>query len=323
MSPKHLYDFLVGDPRDPRNIVLDRFTETSNFREVDDILESLRTLRHWDTPTIHKSALSRMLDESRERYVHLRPFTERIFYDPGHFRMPGNVRTRHADTMGWSDSKTAAMQPSVRFNDNAFTSARWLDFVLGHELGHVIQHYHPDVYRGEAFYEVQRGDTLSVISQGFTNEGRFWRELYDLNRDVIGRNPDLIRPGQRLRLPGWWGGDDDGALLREFDATLRDLEGCHRIRPSDISSYNRLALIRTGNMYLERLEHGDPHWSRLLNIPQTSTILSNLIDRWTTARGREWREIRWRDIPGVLDLPQFNRFLHPQPKPWERPWERV
>jgi len=28
-----------------------------------------------------------------------------------------------------------------------------------------------------------------------------WRAIYRLNRDVIGRDPDLIRPGQRLVLP--------------------------------------------------------------------------------------------------------------------------
>ena len=28
-----------------------------------------------------------------------------------------------------------------------------------------------------------------------------WREIHAANRDVIGDDPDLIRPGQQLRLP--------------------------------------------------------------------------------------------------------------------------
>ena len=31
---------------------------------------------------------------------------------------------------------------------------------------------------------------------------RRWREIYAANRDVVGADPDLIRPGQRLALPG-------------------------------------------------------------------------------------------------------------------------
>lgn len=46
-------------------------------------------------------------------------------------------------------------------------------------------------------YVVQRGDWLSTIA---ARHGTTWRELYDRNRDVIGSNPHLIHPGQRLRV---------------------------------------------------------------------------------------------------------------------------
>ena len=47
-----------------------------------------------------------------------------------------------------------------------------------------------------AIYKVQRGDTLSVIAKklGIPN----WRTLYEQNKAVIGSNPNLIRPGQKL-----------------------------------------------------------------------------------------------------------------------------
>lgn len=49
-------------------------------------------------------------------------------------------------------------------------------------------------------YTVQAGDTLSVVaaSHGLGD----WGSLYDLNRDVIGGDPDMILPGQVLTLPG-------------------------------------------------------------------------------------------------------------------------
>ncbi|MDQ6857848.1 MAG: LysM peptidoglycan-binding domain-containing protein [Chloroflexota bacterium] len=28
-----------------------------------------------------------------------------------------------------------------------------------------------------------------------------WKEIYELNTDVIGDNPDMIHPGQKLKLP--------------------------------------------------------------------------------------------------------------------------
>lgn len=44
---------------------------------------------------------------------------------------------------------------------------------------------------------VRPGDTLWALA----GQGPAWHRLYALNRDVIGPDPDLIRPGQRLRLP--------------------------------------------------------------------------------------------------------------------------
>jgi len=48
-------------------------------------------------------------------------------------------------------------------------------------------------------YVVKRGDTLSVIAGKHAVKGG-WRALYRLNKAVIGANPNLILPGQRLAL---------------------------------------------------------------------------------------------------------------------------
>ncbi|MFK4144840.1 transglycosylase family protein [Streptomyces sp. NPDC004065] len=51
-------------------------------------------------------------------------------------------------------------------------------------------------------YTVVRGDTLSGIAEERHVRGG-WRQLYDTNRAVVGDDPDLILPGQRLALrPG-------------------------------------------------------------------------------------------------------------------------
>ncbi len=50
----------------------------------------------------------------------------------------------------------------------------------------------------EETYTVKSGDTLSKIGQA---RGLHWRDIHEANRDVIGDNADLIKPGQKLRIP--------------------------------------------------------------------------------------------------------------------------
>ncbi|MFF2009345.1 transglycosylase family protein [Streptomyces sp. NPDC058195] len=48
-------------------------------------------------------------------------------------------------------------------------------------------------------YTVARGDSLSAIAANKRLKGG-WQQLYSQNREVVGDDPDLILPGQRLRL---------------------------------------------------------------------------------------------------------------------------
>ena len=50
---------------------------------------------------------------------------------------------------------------------------------------------------GSGSYQVRAGDTLARIA---AKNGVSWRELYAVNRGVVGGNPALIHPGQALRL---------------------------------------------------------------------------------------------------------------------------
>jgi len=47
-------------------------------------------------------------------------------------------------------------------------------------------------------YTVQSGDTLGKIAQEYCTS---WKAIYDLNRDTIGKNPNIIHPGMVLTIP--------------------------------------------------------------------------------------------------------------------------
>jgi nucleoid-associated protein YgaU len=50
-------------------------------------------------------------------------------------------------------------------------------------------------------HTVDSGESLSAIAEQELGDGNRWREIYEMNKDIIGDNPDLIRPGQELKLP--------------------------------------------------------------------------------------------------------------------------
>lgn len=59
--------------------------------------------------------------------------------------------------------------------------------------------HHSEDLADEETYVVESGDCLSVIAERADVSGG-WHALYELNREVLDRGPDLIFPGQRLRL---------------------------------------------------------------------------------------------------------------------------
>ena len=52
----------------------------------------------------------------------------------------------------------------------------------------------------DRLYTVVSGDSLSKIAKKFYGNGNAWKSIFDANRDKIS-NPDLIHPGQVLRIP--------------------------------------------------------------------------------------------------------------------------
>jgi len=65
----------------------------------------------------------------------------------------------------------------------------------------------------EERYVVRPGDSLWSIARAHPagdDVDLRWRAIWAANRDVVGADPDLIHPGQALRLPGT-DTDEDGA----------------------------------------------------------------------------------------------------------------
>jgi len=52
----------------------------------------------------------------------------------------------------------------------------------------------------ESVYEVQSGDSLSKIAQRFYGDPMKYMEIFNANKDLLS-DPNLIHPGQKLRIP--------------------------------------------------------------------------------------------------------------------------
>jgi len=50
-------------------------------------------------------------------------------------------------------------------------------------------------------YVVQEGDTLSSIARNELGKVSRWAEIYQLNREALGKDYDYLTPGMRLMLP--------------------------------------------------------------------------------------------------------------------------
>ncbi len=50
------------------------------------------------------------------------------------------------------------------------------------------------------FYTIAKGDSLSKIAKEYYGDPMKYKELFEANREVI-KDPDLIYPGQQIRVP--------------------------------------------------------------------------------------------------------------------------
>jgi nucleoid-associated protein YgaU len=50
------------------------------------------------------------------------------------------------------------------------------------------------------YYVIQKGDSLSAVAKRYYGNAKDYPRIFDANREVI-KNPDLIYPGQKIRIP--------------------------------------------------------------------------------------------------------------------------
>jgi nucleoid-associated protein YgaU len=50
-------------------------------------------------------------------------------------------------------------------------------------------------------YVVKSGDSLSKIAKELMGDAKRWPEIYELNKELIGDDPNVIHPGQELKIP--------------------------------------------------------------------------------------------------------------------------
>lgn len=57
-----------------------------------------------------------------------------------------------------------------------------------------------DTFDGTQWYVVKPGDTLSKIARDVYGDPSLYTKIFEANGDTL-KNPDLIRVGQKLRIP--------------------------------------------------------------------------------------------------------------------------
>jgi len=55
--------------------------------------------------------------------------------------------------------------------------------------------------KAKGTYVVKSGDSLSKIAKEVYKDAKRWPEIYEANKKLIGDNPNLIKPGQKLIIP--------------------------------------------------------------------------------------------------------------------------
>lgn len=64
----------------------------------------------------------------------------------------------------------------------------------------IVSGGHSSVSANSDTYTVVKGDSLSKIAKRYYGKASRWKAIFEANRDQIS-DPDLIYPGQTLRIP--------------------------------------------------------------------------------------------------------------------------
>jgi len=108
---------------------------------------------------------------------------------------------------GNSSYKIDLLMPEVRlftFLEDEVPLADWLEMMAALEAAFAASQdalqTREGALAGFISYMVAPGDNLSLIAQKFYKDATRWHEIYVLNKNVIGNDPNRIYPGQELAI---------------------------------------------------------------------------------------------------------------------------
>ncbi|MGH3346923.1 MAG: LysM peptidoglycan-binding domain-containing protein, partial [Nocardioides sp.] len=116
---------------------------------------------------------------------------------------PAHADQGRAVEPGPRPAATAALLVGLPLPDRTTTTTQWLG-LLGRAAATrgEVRREQPDqlvVRPGDTLWEIAERTLPARVTDDEVE--RRWREIYRANRDVVGADPDLIRPGQRLVVP--------------------------------------------------------------------------------------------------------------------------
>lgn len=115
--------------------------------------------------------------------------------NPGVRNLQIEVKEGVATVKGEADS-TAAREKVILMIGNALGIRE----VMADELTVSSVGTAPETAEAVEFYVIEKGDTLSGIAKRFYGDANKYPLIFEANREVI-QDPDLIFPGQKIRIP--------------------------------------------------------------------------------------------------------------------------
>ncbi len=103
------------------------------------------------------------------------------------------------DNPGVEDLQVIYEDGSVKIAGNASNEAMEKAILMAGNI-EGVEAVETEVVEEVTFYEIQKGDTLWKIAKQHLGDGNRYPEIFEANREVI-KDPDLIYPGQMIRIP--------------------------------------------------------------------------------------------------------------------------
>jgi nucleoid-associated protein YgaU len=119
-----------------------------------------------------------------EKYQDVVSFAQELGLKDGGWKEEGG-KIKGSGTVAYSYDKN-------RIWDKIKTHAGWES-----EVGADIRIANTDIY---GVYTVKSGDTLSHVAKEFLGNANAYNDIFNLNKDQLS-SPDLIKPGQKLKIP--------------------------------------------------------------------------------------------------------------------------